>query len=78
MVTPQDRENLARTRFTILSAMRASGALLVILGLWIGYGDILRPDGWPMLGVPLFLLGVAESLIVPRILARRWRTPPEG
>jgi hypothetical protein len=75
-MTPQDRERLARTRYAILSALRASGALVMILGLWIWYGNVLRGGGWPAIGGPLFGLGFVASLIVPRVLARRWRTPP--
>ncbi|AGH49133.1 MULTISPECIES: hypothetical protein [Sphingomonadales] len=70
-----DAERLARTRYTIISAMRASGALLMVLGMWIWVGDILRAGGLPAAGVPLFAIGFLQSLIVPQILARKWRTP---
>ncbi len=76
-MTPDQREHLARTRYMILSAMRASGALLMVLGLWIWYSDILRDGGMPTVGAPLFVLGFFESLILPQIFARKWRTPPE-
>lgn len=75
-MTPDDHEALARTRYAIITAMRASGVLLMVLGLWIWNSDILKDGGMPTLGVPLFLLGFVESLIVPQILARKWRTPP--
>lgn len=71
-MTPDQRDQLARTRFAILSALRASGAILMLIGLWIWLGDILRAGGWPGLGVPLFALGFVESLILPPVLARRW------
>lgn len=75
-MTPQERDRLAATRFAILSAMRASGVVLMLLGLWIWHGGLLRPGGWPAVGAPLFLLGFAESLLLPIVLAKRWRSPP--
>ncbi|WP_380874131.1 hypothetical protein ACFB49_45950 [Sphingomonas sp. DBB INV C78] len=76
-MTPDERDRLARTRYAILSAMRASGVLLMVLGLWIWNGNILREGGMPILGVPLFAIGFVESLLLPQVFARKWRTPPE-
>lgn len=76
-MTPDERDQLARTRYAILSAMRASGVLLMLLGLWIWNSDILQEGGWPMVGMPIFAAGFFESLILPQIFARKWRTPPE-
>jgi len=75
-MTPAERDRLAATRFTILSAMRASGVVLMLLGLWIWHGDLLRAGGWPAVGMPLFAVGFVESLLLPALLARRWRSPP--
>ncbi|WCT71921.1 hypothetical protein PQ455_09665 [Sphingomonas naphthae] len=74
-LSPEDRFRLERTRFAIISAMRASGVVLMLFGLWIWVGDLMRAGGVPAVGFPIFALGFAESLIVPQILARRWRTP---
>jgi hypothetical protein len=48
----------------------------MLIGLWIWHGDIARVGGWPAAGAPLFLLGFVESLLLPKYLAKRWRTPP--
>jgi len=72
-MTPAERERLARTRFVILSASRATGAVLMALGLWIGLGDIVRAGGWPALGFGLFAIGFFEGLVLPPVLLRRWR-----
>ncbi|HWW65483.1 MAG TPA: hypothetical protein VNZ43_12030 [Sphingomonadaceae bacterium] len=77
-MTPEERNRLATVRFTILSALRASGVVLMLIGMWIWHGDIVRTGGWPALGLPIFVVGFAESLLLPRILARRWRSPPES
>ncbi|CAA9529697.1 MAG: hypothetical protein AVDCRST_MAG91-2849 [uncultured Sphingomonadaceae bacterium] len=74
-MTTDDADRLARTRFFTLSAARFAGVGLVFLGMAIWLGDLLRPGGWPAVGVPLFLLGAAATLFLPRLLARRWRSP---
>ncbi|HZF43877.1 MAG TPA: hypothetical protein VEZ48_10760 [Sphingomonadaceae bacterium] len=65
----------ARARFFALSTVRFAGVGLVMLGMAIWLGDLLRPGGWPAVGAPLFLAGVAATLLLPKSLARRWRTP---
>ncbi|MET0269918.1 MAG: hypothetical protein ABW173_05770 [Sphingomonas sp.] len=75
-MTPEQAEALARTRFAILSAARASGVVLMLFGLWIWYGDLLDTGGNARVGSILFVAGFAESLVLPQILVRRWRTPP--
>lgn len=72
-MTPDERR--ARTRFAILSAARAIGAVTMLLGLWVWHGNVVRSGGWPEIGVPLFIAGMAASFVVPQILAARWRTP---
>ena len=68
-------EDQARARFFMLSAARFAGVGVVMLGMAIWLGDLLRPGGWPAVGIPLFLAGVAETLFLPKFLARRWRSP---
>jgi hypothetical protein len=75
-MTREEEERLERTRFTLLSAARASGAILMLLGLWIWHGDVIREGGYLLVGAPLFVIGFVESLILPQVLARKWRSPP--
>ena len=75
-MTRDEEDRLARSRFAMLSAMRAAGVAMMLIGMWIWFGDIVREGGYPPVGLPLFVLGFLESLIVPQLLARRWRTPP--
>lgn len=63
----------AAGRFAILSLARLAGALFVGLGLVVSAGRL--PSLSPAMGWPLVLGGVALFLLVPRALARRWRTP---
>lgn len=67
----------ARNRFFILQLIRLSGIALMLLGLIIWRGDILQPGGNMLIGLPLLIVGVLDSTIVPKLLARRWRSPRE-
>ncbi|SFR81455.1 hypothetical protein [Sphingomonas jatrophae] len=76
-MTLEQQAALARVRFTIISAIKASGVFIMLIGLWIWYGDVLDKGGNALVGGLLFALGFFESLVLPRILIRRWRTPPQ-
>lgn len=68
---------LAKKRFFALAAMRLMGALLIIAGFilirgaWTIAGQ--PTDRW--IGVAVVLAGVFDYAVMPRILARRWRSP---
>lgn len=72
-MTPADYE--ARRRLTLLSLSRATGVILMLLGMWAWHGNVIRSGGWPELGIPLFVCGLIASFIVPHVLMRRWRSP---
>ena len=72
-----DADRLARDRFAMLNIARFAGVALVFLGMAIWVGDVARVGGWPVVGVPIFLSGVAATLFGPRTLARRWRSPTD-
>jgi predicted small integral membrane protein len=76
-MTPEDRERLAKSRFQTLQLLRFTGIIVMIIGMWVWGGDILREGGWPRLGIPLFAFGLFEALVLPTILAQRWKSPPE-
>ncbi len=74
-MTPDEQERLARSRFAMLSAMRAAGVVFMLVGMWIWFGNLLRDGGYMPVGFPLFVFGFAESLILPQIVGQRWRSP---
>ncbi len=76
-MTPEDREFLAKSRWQMMQWLRFTGIIVMIIGMWIWAGDILRIGGWPMLGAPIFALGIVEALVLPVILAKRWKSPPQ-
>jgi len=75
-MTPEQREVRARTRFFILSLLRISGAVLMMLGVLVTSGRFTSVP--PVAGYVLVAIGFLGFLLVPRALARRWRTPPDA
>lgn len=71
----QDR--IARTRFLVLSLARLGGVAAVMLGIAIWQSDLVVNGGSAVVGVPVFLLGLAETVFLPKLLASKWRTPGE-
>lgn len=68
---------LAKRRFFALAMMRVVGALLVLAGFALirgGWELVGQPaDRW--IGVALVLVGAFDFAVMPRLLARRWRSP---
>lgn len=62
----------ARARFILLNVVRLNGAFIVALGAanigqrWVEPADAI--------GTALLLVGAIEILLVPRLLARRWKS----
>jgi hypothetical protein len=73
-MTPEQQEELARKRFTVLTLLRLSGVVLMLLGMGIIASQAIQPSD--VIGGILFVVGMLDSLILPRILIRKWRTPP--
>ncbi len=63
-------------RFLLLNAARGVGAIVMIVGLLVWYTDLLRAGGDALTGGTVFAIGLALSFLLPKLLARRWRTPP--
>jgi hypothetical protein len=64
----------AKTRFIAIQALRWSGLAMAITGLLVIEEKIELPAE---IGYGLFLVGLFGALIMPSLLARRWRTPPQ-
>jgi hypothetical protein len=68
---------LAKKRFFAITLMRLMGALLILAGFVLIRGVVVlagQPaDRW--IGVAVVLVGVFDFAVMPRILARRWRSP---
>jgi len=64
----------ARTRFMVITLLRVSGIVLMLLGMGIMATGMIEPRD--IVGGAIFLAGALDALIMPRFLIRRWRTPP--
>ena len=64
---------LEKKRFMAIQLIRLMGAALVLLGVLIAGGKIDLP---PLVGYVLVLVGLVDLIVMPLVLARRWRTPP--
>jgi hypothetical protein len=73
-MTPQEQENLARKRFIALTLLRATGVVLMLIGMGIIASQAVQPSD--LVGGIIFVVGLVDSLILPRILIRKWRTTP--
>ncbi|HVF95125.1 MAG TPA: hypothetical protein VM900_12500 [Sphingomonas sp.] len=70
-----DDDARARGRYFTMAATRLAGVAGAILGLVL----VARATTMPLklLGTALVLSALLMIAIVPRALARRWRTPPQ-
>ncbi len=66
-----EEEALARRRFAALSLVRLGGATCLTVGLLATGGRVDIPQA---VGIVLVLLGLAGFLIIPRSLARKWKS----
>ena len=69
---PPPGKDPAKVRFIAISLIRVSGAVFVLLGLMITEKRIALP--W-IVGVVLVAVGFFDVFVMPKVLARRWKTP---
>lgn len=71
-----DPETTARDRYFAIAGSRIAGVAGALLGLvLIGRAQIVEQK---ILGTAIVLSALLMVAIVPRALARRWRTPPQN
>jgi hypothetical protein len=73
-MTPEE-EAKASARLLVINAARLAGAIMIAVGLGVivnGFADL------PIeIGYFLFAVGVFEFVLMPLILARKWKAPKE-
>jgi hypothetical protein len=71
-----EQDTTARNRWLALTLTRLAGSAGAVFGVvLLGRAQTMGPK---ILGVAIVLSALAMIAIVPRSLARRWRTPPEA
>lgn len=63
----------AATRFALLALARFGGAGLAMLGVAIIVRRLVEPAD--LIGTALLAAGAFATLVLPQLLARRWRSP---
>jgi hypothetical protein len=72
-MTPEE-EAKAKQRFIVLGLLRLSGAVLIAVGMAVIAKGAL---GLPVVaGYALFAVGIADFILLPVVLAKRWKSPP--
>ena len=64
----------ARNRWMVIQAARVGGVVMAVLGLLALRQRIALPEA---AGYLLLAIGLADVFLVPQVLARKWRTPPQ-
>lgn len=72
-MTEEDR--LARNRYYIIAGVNLAATAGAVLGLLIAGRSVTTEHS--LLGGALLLASLYMMAVVPRALARRWRTPPQ-
>jgi hypothetical protein len=67
----EDREQLAKKRFFLLSAMRFTSLIFVALGV-ANVGGRLFPEATPYLGYAFLIIAMLDFFMVPVLLKKAW------
>jgi len=67
-------DETARNRWLVINAVRAAGVAMVLVGLLV-VREVIPEPAWA--GYTILAVGLADVFLVPLLLARKWRTPPE-
>ena len=65
-------EDLWKRRFQMFVFIRLIGMAVFALGVMIAYTDILRPGGWPLVGLIVAIVGAVDAVFAPRLLKKVW------
>ncbi len=70
-MTSEDREQLAKKRFFVLSAMRFTSLVFVALGV-ANVGGKFLPEATPFLGYAFLIIAMLDFFLVPVVLKKAW------
>lgn len=70
-----EADRLARTRYYVMTGVNLAGAMGAFLGLLIAGRSVTTFHS--LLGGALILTSLYVMAVVPRSLARRWKTPEQ-
>ena len=67
-------DEVARNRWMVINVVRVAGVVMVLVGLLI-LRQVIPEPAWA--GYVIGAVGLADVFLVPLLLARKWRSPPE-
>ena len=67
-------DSQAKARFMVMQAMRLFGVALFVFGIMIVRGVVPLPA---VAGYVFAVVGIFDAFMIPVILARRWKSPPQ-
>lgn len=70
----RDGDEAARNRWLVINLVRVAGVAMVLVGLLV-VRQVIPEPAWA--GYTILAVGLADVFLVPLLLARKWRTPPE-
>ena len=78
-MTP-DEQALAKKRFFAITALRIGAAFFIAFGIIIAFGNNqwLGQGVRVPVGLGLTLVGIVDYIVIIPMLARRWRSRPDG
>ena len=65
-------DDLWRRRFHIFMMVRLAGLAVMMLGLAIGFTDLVREGGWRLPGAIIAAMGLVDAVFAPRLLKKLW------
>jgi hypothetical protein len=69
----ESADDVWRKRFQWFALVRLIGLGTFLLGIAIAYSDLVRPDGWPLVGGLLAVAGAIDAVFAPRLLRKYWQ-----
>ena len=68
----------ARAKFAAIQLARLSGVALILVGLLVNADRLPALAGLPDgAGLVMIGIGLVDFFVLPILLARRWRSPPQ-
>lgn len=77
---PADPNKAARERLLFINLFRLSGVFILMFGFLI----MMQRFSWvqgkeaKIMGAIIATVGMAQTIVIPRMLLRAWRTPPSA
>lgn len=65
-------EELWKRRFRTFTLVRLAGLAVLVLGVVIGFSDLVREGGWRLPGAIIAVMGLIDAVFAPRMLKKVW------